>query len=160
MPYKFCVRQSKSNYLSEEKKKEKFCQFPLEEERKKWIRAIPCEGLVINTNSWIYRYHWHLNCKSIISNRGNERPFEQPFTFDGILTNCLASPSPKSEKNVSASCSSSIVISDELVQFQEADNLVYGDVIKKARINYDLIVFEQGLKIIIQSRNIEMVYQN
>ena len=51
MPYKCCVRQSKSNYLSEEKKKEKFCQFPLEEERKKWIRAIPCEGLVINTNS-------------------------------------------------------------------------------------------------------------
>ena len=37
-------------------------------------------------------------------------------------------------------------------QLCEPDNLVYSDVIEKVRIHYDLIVFEQGPEIIMQSK--------
>ena len=145
MPYKYCVRKYKSNYFSEEKKKNgkvSVYRFPLdEEERKKWIRAIPPENLVADNNTRVCRYHWPPNCKSFISYRGKERLTESPSVFDGIPAGCLSLPPPKPRNAVLASGSSRNVIPDELEQFREVDSLVYGDVIEKVIINYDLILF-------------------
>ena len=73
MPYKYCVPQCKSNYLSEEKKKnekESVYRFPINEKRKKRrIRAIPHENLVVD-NIRVSRYYYSPNCKSFISYRG------------------------------------------------------------------------------------------
>ena len=86
------------------------------------------------------------------SHRGKERPTEPPSIFDSIPPGCLSSSPPKPRKTIFASCKSRNFIPDELEQFREADNLVYGDVIEKVRIHYDLIVFEQGPEIIIQPK--------
>ena len=128
-------------------------RFPVkEEERKKWIRAIPLENLYVNNNSRVCRYHWSLDCKSFISYRDKEKPTEPPFVFDVIPASCLSSPAPELRKSVFASCTSRNVIPDEVEQIREADNLVYSDVIEKVRNNYDLIVFEKRPEIIIQSK--------
>ena len=60
---------------------------------------------------------WHPNCKLFSSNCGKERPIEPPFVFDGIPASCLSSTPPKPRKIVFASCSSRIVIPDNLKIF-------------------------------------------
>lgn len=59
---------------------------------------------------------------------------------------------PKPRKFIFTSSSSRNVTPDELEQFYELKNLVYGGVIEKVAINYYLIVFEQDPKIIRQSK--------
>ena len=116
------------NYSSEEKKKSEkvsVYQFLLDKEhRKKWIRAIPRENLIVNNNTGVCRYHWYPNCKSFISYCGKERPTEPHFIFDSIPATCFSSPSPKPRKTLSASCSSRNVIPGELELFREAGNHV------------------------------------
>ena len=95
----------------------------------------------VDNNTRACRYHWPPNCKSFISYRGKERLTESPSVFDGIPAGCLSLPPPKPRNAVLASGSSRNVIPDELEQFREVDSLVYGDVIEKVIINYDLILF-------------------
>ena len=102
MPHKCCIPQWKSNYLSEEKKKnEKVSVYRFsvdKQETKKWIRAIPRENVVVNNNTQVCHYHWPPNRKLFISYRCKEAPTELPSVFDGIPASCLSSPPPKPRK--------------------------------------------------------------
>ena len=96
MPYKCCVPKCKSNYLTEEReKKEKVSIYrfpPDEEEKNKWIKAIPRANLAVNNNTRVCRYHWPADSTTFIVSRGNERPTEPPSIFDDIPASCLSSP--------------------------------------------------------------------
>ena len=115
----------------ERKKKEKVSIYrfpPDEEEKNKWIKAIPRANLTVNNNTRVCRYHWLADCTTFIVSRGKERPTETPSIFDDIPASCLSSPPPKPRKTTFASCSSRNIIPDELERFTEADKLVFRDI--------------------------------
>ena len=123
MPYKYCVPQWKSNYLSEEKKKnekESVYRFPInEKERKDGLEQYHMKILLLII---IFQYAVTIILPTVnhLSHIVAKKDLLSPFPF--LMVFQLSSPPNKLRKTVSTLCSSSRnVIPDEL----EADNLVY-----------------------------------
>ena len=167
MPYKCCVPRCKSNYLTEEREKGKVSVYrfpPDEEEKLKWIKAIPRANLTVSNNTRVCRYRWPADCAIFILSRGKERATEPPpppFIFDDIPASCLSSLPPKPRKTILASCSSRRnIIPDELKRFREEGKLLFSVITHKVKCKEDVKVFKRAFEIGIQSKYYYSVYLN
>ena len=127
MPRKCCVPNCKSGYKTLDAPVSVNLFSSNEQERIKWIHAIPRTNLSVNKNSVVCRLHWPGDCTKFITHHAKERPTTPPV-FPTIPMSCLRSPPPKPRPTVVASSSSRGVLPDELDAFKQLDVLNFEDI--------------------------------
>ena len=92
MVLKCCVPNCESNYASSNDKVPVY-KFPQNnEDKKKWIAAIPRANLVVSKYTPVCRKHWPENAIFVLV-YGKQKPKEQPSVFSDISAraSCLRS---------------------------------------------------------------------
>ena len=157
MPYKCCIPLCNSNYLKSINNGERTIPFyrnPQDEaEKERWIYAIPRLDLrkLLEKNSVVVvcRKHWPDNWKTY-TYRGKIRPLEPPSIFTGVNDSCIRVPSkPRETKRCMASVRS--ISLDEIDQFLLQDSLQFENIEERLVSKKDIITFNSGQKIAVQS---------
>ena len=90
MVLKCCVPNCKSIYASSNDKIPVYKLPQSNEEKKKWIAAIPRANLVVLKYMPVYRKHWPENTTFVLAYR-KQRPKDPFFVFPDIPASCLRS---------------------------------------------------------------------
>ena len=156
MPRKCCVPKCNTNYQTGAPGK--VFRFPdKEEEKEKWIRAIPRkrESFSVKSHTVVCEKHWPQGYDTY-KHYGKDRPIDPPSVFPDIPESCLRSQTKRRTTRKALSVNRSI-IPDEIDIFTQSDTLTYDKIVEKTKSIDDLIAFEEIGKesIIIQSTSIE-----
>ena len=150
MGFKCCVPLCKSNYKTSDTKVSIY-RFPVDiDEKKRWIKAIPRSNLVVNKNTVVCRLHWPVDFKTC-TYRGKIRPSEPPSVFNEICKSCISIPPKPRKTNNSSTVNTRNVLPDQLQEFRKIDSLNFSDIIYKLSTNKELVLYNDGCSIVIQS---------
>jgi hypothetical protein len=149
-----------SNYKSSGGEFVSVYKFPQnDEERKKWISAIPRQNLVVSKYTAVCRKHWPEDA-CFTSVHGKLRPTKPPSIFENVPPSCLSSPPAKCRKTAHASASKRNILPDEFSSFQEQDLLLIDQISSKLSADTDLIVYKDNLNTTIQSKVLNCAVPN
>ena len=132
MALKCSVPNCKSNYASSNNKVP-VCKLPQNnEDKKKWIAAIPRANLVVSKYTVVCRKHWRENATFVLV-YGKQRPKDPPSVFPDIPASCLR----LARKNIPRTTKRSLSTprehaEDEMQIFLEQDKLDFGKIIDQA----------------------------
>ena len=140
MVNKCCVPLCDGNYLKKSNNGEsKVSVYRLpksEEEKLRWIKAIPRANLEDCKDPFVCERHWPPNSVFIKVQGGHKRPKDPPSVFDNIPKSCLSSVNPP--KRSTSKCLSSVrsIEKDQLDEFRLKDQLKFECIVEFIQKNY------------------------
>ena len=164
MPRKCCIYACCTNYDSQDEnaKIPVYCLPKDDEERAKWIKAIPNANLTVNGDTVICALHWPQDFDKIKVRGGKLRPKDPPSMWLNIPSSQVPTPSASRRTTLRASSSVRNVQKDELEQFLAKDKVSFSTLEERLVNNkwdqfyqYSIIAFLIANVIIIQSNHYE-----
>ena len=132
MVLKYCVPNSKSNYAFSNDKVPVYKLPQNDENKKKWIAAIPGAKFVVLKYTAVCGKHWPENATFVLV-YGKHRPKDPPFVFPDIPASCLQSARKSITRTTKRSLSSARKhAEDEMKIFLEQDKLDFDKIIDQA----------------------------
>ena len=128
MVLKCCVPNCGSNYASSNDKVPVYKLLQNNEDKKKWIAAIPRANLVVSKYTAVCRKHWPKNATFVLV-YGKQRPKDPPSVFPDIPASCLRSAQRNIPRTTKRNLSSARKhAKDEIKIYLEQDKLDFGKI--------------------------------
>ena len=144
MVNKCCVPRCNSNYNNKKNANQGYIKsytFPKDDnEKTKWISAIPRNNLIVTDHTVVCKLHWPENSEFIKLRGGNFRPKNPPSVFPNIPTSCLRTPDSKERPTTKCLSEQRTLKKDELAEFKEKDLLIYSSLLSEIPKKFQNIV--------------------
>ena len=126
---KCCVPNCKSNYASSNDEDPAYKLPQNNEDKKKWIAAIPRANLVVSKYMAVFRKHWRKNA-TFVCVYGKQRPKDQPSVSPDIPASCLRSAQKNIPRTTKQNLSSARKHAEDAMKIVlEQDKLDFGKII-------------------------------
>ena len=102
-----------------------------------WMKSLPYKNLRTNKDSVICRKHWPATFNTV-SKKGKLRPSEPPSLWPGVAQSSLPTPVPHPRPTKRSSLTIRGTQPDEMDQFTQEDNVIFGDIVDRVTTKRDL----------------------
>lgn len=128
-----------------------------EDDRKKWVAAIPRANLVVSQYTAVCKKHWPENAE-FVKFYGKLRPKNPPSVFFGIPNSCLPTQQSKERTTKKSLSSARNHAEDEMKQFLEKDKFEFDKLLDQLQTKFDCDVayVDKDGTVIIQSKEITL----
>ena len=157
MVLKCCVPMCNSNYATTEGTVSIYKLPRKEDDRKKWIAAIPRANIVISKYTAVCRKHWPENAE-FVKFFGKLRPKHPPSVFPGIPNSCLPTQQSKERTTQRSLSSARNHAEDQMKEFLEQDKLDFDKLLDQLQAKFDFVVayLDNDGAVIVHSKKITL----